>query len=55
MSPLDSFIAGSNDGPEFPLGEGGERLFAWLRSGGLLHRLTRIAECNPHPMLLAAL
>jgi dihydrofolate reductase len=30
---LDGFIAGPNDGPEFPLGEGGEPLFAWYFSG----------------------
>jgi hypothetical protein len=28
---LDGFIAGPNDGPERPLGEGGERLFEWWR------------------------
>jgi hypothetical protein len=26
---LDGFIAGPNDGPERPLGEGGNRLFNW--------------------------
>ena len=30
---LDGFIAGPNDGPERPLGEGGERLFEWYSSG----------------------
>jgi dihydrofolate reductase len=30
---LDGFIAGPNDGPERPLGEGGERLFAWFSGG----------------------
>src|SRR5215210_6020444 len=30
---LDGFIAGPNDGPEQPLGEGGERLFAWYSAG----------------------
>ena len=30
---LDGFIAGPNDGPERPLGEGGERLFAWYSAG----------------------
>lgn len=30
---LDGFIAGPNDSPEQPLGEGGERLFAWYFSG----------------------
>lgn len=30
---LDGFIAGPNDGPERPLGDGGERLFAWYFGG----------------------
>ena len=30
---LDGFIAGPNDGPRLPLGDGGERLFAWYSSG----------------------
>ena len=30
---LDGFVAGPNDGPERPLGEGGERLFEWYSSG----------------------
>jgi dihydrofolate reductase len=30
---LDGFIAGPNDGPERPLGEGGERLFDWYFKG----------------------
>ncbi len=30
---LDGFIAGPNDGLERPLGEGGERLFAWYSGG----------------------
>ena len=29
----DGFIAGANDGPENPLGEGGERLFRWMTAG----------------------
>jgi hypothetical protein len=36
---LDAFIAGPNDGPERPLGEGGERLFAWNSSGDTEYRL----------------
>src|SRR5918998_1900288 len=36
---LDDFIAGANDGPERPLGEGGERLFAWYSSGETEYRL----------------
>src|SRR3989337_2796907 len=31
--PLDGFVAGPNDGPERPLGDGGERLFQWYSSG----------------------
>jgi dihydrofolate reductase len=30
---LDGFIAGPNDGPGQPLGEGGMRLFEWYSSG----------------------
>jgi dihydrofolate reductase len=30
---LDGFVAGPNDGPEKPLGEGGERLFQWYYTG----------------------
>ncbi|GIV95375.1 MAG: deaminase [Herpetosiphonaceae bacterium] len=30
---LDGFIAGPNDGPENPLGDGGEHLFKWYSSG----------------------
>src|SRR3712207_5626011 len=30
---LDGFIAGPNDGPSSPLGDGGERLFAWYQAG----------------------
>ena len=30
---LDGFIAGPNDSPESPLGNGGERLFAWYFGG----------------------
>jgi dihydrofolate reductase len=30
---LDGFIAGPNDGPENPLGDGGEHLFEWYSSG----------------------
>src|ERR687896_1216271 len=36
---LDGFIAGANDGPERPLGEGGERLCAWYSSGDTEYRL----------------
>ena len=30
---LDGFIAGPNDGPEYPLGEGGMPLFDWYANG----------------------
>jgi dihydrofolate reductase len=30
---LDGFVAGAGDGPALPLGQGGERLFDWYRSG----------------------
>jgi dihydrofolate reductase len=30
---LDGYVAGPNDGPDNPLGDGGERLFAWYFGG----------------------
>ena len=36
---LDGFITGPNDGPGSPLGEGGERLFAWYSSRDTEYRL----------------
>ena len=36
---LDGFIAGPNDGPQSPLGDGGERLFAWYSAGNTEYRL----------------
>ncbi len=36
---LDGFIAGPNDGPEQPLGEGGMRLFDWYSSGDTEYRM----------------
>jgi hypothetical protein len=36
---LDGFIAGLNDGPGLPLGEDGERLFAWYSGGDTEYRL----------------
>ena len=36
---LDGFIAGPNDGPEAPLGDGGERLFRWYSGGDTEYRL----------------
>src|SRR3954449_7245626 len=36
---LDGFIAGPNDGPAAPMGEGGERLLAWYAGGDTEYRL----------------
>jgi hypothetical protein len=36
---LDGFIAGSNDGPEAPMGVGGESLLAWYMAGDTEYRL----------------
>jgi dihydrofolate reductase len=36
---LDGFIAGPNDGLRSPLGDGGERLFAWFSGGDTEYRL----------------
>jgi dihydrofolate reductase len=38
---LDGFIAGRHDGPHHPLGEGGERLFAWMNAGPERNRIDR--------------
>jgi dihydrofolate reductase len=32
---LDGFVAGPNDSPENPLGDGGEALFSWYNSGDI--------------------
>ena len=37
---LDGFIAGPNDGPEHPLGEGGMRLFDWYSSGDTEYKMS---------------
>jgi len=36
---LDGFIAGPNDGPEAPMGVGGEKLLAWYGAGDTEYRL----------------
>jgi dihydrofolate reductase len=36
---LDGFIAGPNDGPDRPLGEGGERLFEWYSGGDTEYKM----------------
>ncbi len=36
---LDGFISGPNDGPEAPMGVGGERLLAWYAAGDTEYRL----------------
>jgi dihydrofolate reductase len=36
---LDGFISGPNDGPEAPMGVGGERLLAWYAGGDTEYRL----------------
>jgi dihydrofolate reductase len=35
----DGFIAGANDGPDNPLGDGGERLFTWMSAGPEKNRM----------------
>ena len=35
---LDGFIAGPDDGPEFPLGRGGQRIHEWLFSQDVAYR-----------------
>jgi dihydrofolate reductase len=36
---LDGFIAGPNDGPEAPMGVGGDRLLSWYSAGDTEYRL----------------
>ena len=36
---LDGFVAGPNNGPDRPLGDGGERLFAWYFNGDIDYRM----------------
>ena len=36
---LDGFISGPNDGPDAPMGVGGERLLAWYGAGDTEYRL----------------
>ena len=36
---LDGFVAGVDDGPELPLGRGGERLFRWMSAGPEANRV----------------
>jgi dihydrofolate reductase len=38
---LDGFIAGPDDGPEQPLGRGGEALFTWMNAGPESNRFDR--------------
>ncbi|MCS7481572.1 dihydrofolate reductase family protein [Umezawaea endophytica] len=38
---LDGFIAGPDDGAEFPLGRGGEGLFTWMSAGPEENRVER--------------
>ena len=36
---LDGFVAGPNDGPANPLGDGGDRLFRWMSAGPESNRI----------------
>ena len=38
---LDGFIAGPDDGPDLPLGRGGEGLFEWMNAGPETNRVDR--------------
>ncbi len=43
---LDGYIAGPDDGDEFPLGRGGEALFTWMNAGPERNRFDRYT-CPP--------
>jgi dihydrofolate reductase len=47
---LDGFIAGANDGPDNPLGDGGGRLFEWMHAGPERNRSNRFI-CPPDASL----
>jgi dihydrofolate reductase len=47
---LDGFIAGANDGPDNPLGDGGGRLFEWMNAGPERNRSNRFI-CPPDASL----
>lgn len=56
---LDGFIAGPNDGPDLPLGKGGERLHEWVyglatwrERHGLGIASTRVVAVFMHMMVL---
>ena len=36
---LDGYVAGPNDGPNNPLGDGGEALFTWYNSGDIEYKM----------------
>jgi dihydrofolate reductase len=38
---LDGFVAGLDDGPDLPLGRGGDRLFTWMSAGPESNRIER--------------
>ena len=47
---LDGFIAGPDDGPDAPMGTGGERLLAWYMGGDTDYRLpgtTMVFKVSP--------
>ena len=55
---LDGFVAGPNDSPENPLGDGGEQLFQWYYSGQYLRQnweregfCSRVAVLHQQPAL----
>jgi dihydrofolate reductase len=50
---LDGFIAGRDDGMEFPLGRGGERLFTWMSAGPESNRVERrVAPPNASKVII---
>jgi len=50
---LDGFIAGPDDGPQRPLGRGGERLFSWMSAGPEANRReSRLAPPNASKIII---
>ena len=48
---LDGFIAGRDDGPDLPLGRGGEDLFVWMNAGPEKNRVDKFLA-PPDPSMI---
>lgn len=49
---LDGFITGPNAGPDNPLGDGGEQLFAWMSAGTAMHDVLGAAMASTGAVIM---